>query len=256
MRLLSKWKDTYQKDIDQWIWALSEMETLVSLSCLAHNNPEWCYPIIDNKHLSLNTRSAGHPLLHPRTRINNDLNMSIENHIRLITGSNMAGKSTFLRAIGCNIVLANAGSVCCAESFTLPKLSLFSSMRSNDALEESTSGFYAELKKLKRIIDVVSNKEHCFFLIDEVLKGTNTKDRHLGSVALIKQLIENPSAGLVSTHDLELASLEETTKGQVENWCFEVDVDGDKLSFDYRIKRGVSQSFNATHLMRNMGIKI
>ena len=256
MRLLSSWKDKHSEDIDHWIWALSEMETLISFSCLAHNNPDWCYPEVDVKRSSLNIVDAGHPLIHPKTRIDNDLNMSTEKHIRLITGSNMAGKSTFLRAIGNNIVLANAGSVCCAKSFQLPKLKLLSSMRSNDALQESTSGFYAELKNLKRIIDAVNNHEHCFFLVDEVLKGTNTKDRHIGSIALIKQLIEKPSAGLVSTHDLELATLEQSTNGQVENWCFEVDVAGEKLIFDYKIKRGVSESFNATHLMRNMGINI
>lgn len=256
MRLLASWKDTHQEEVDSWIWALSEMETLVSLSCLAHNNPSWCYPEIEVQSTSLNITAVGHPLIHPESRVDNDLSMDIEKHIRLITGSNMAGKSTFLRAVGCNIVLANAGSVCCAKVFQLPNLKLYSSMRSNDALQESTSGFYAELKNLKRIIDAVNHQEHCFYLVDEVLKGTNTKDRHLGSKALIQQLIEKPSAGLVSTHDLELASLEKTTEGRVENWCFEVDVDGEQLIFDYKIKRGVSESFNATHLMRNMGIHI
>jgi len=255
MNLLASWKKEHQYKIDAWISCLAEFEYLVSLSTVAHNNPDWVYPSFKEEK-SLDAKTLGHPLLKPSTRVDNDISMDTEHHLRLVTGSNMAGKSTFLRAVGINIILAKMGSVVCASSFSLPNLRLLTSMRSQDALSESTSGFYAELKKLKRIIDSVNEESDCFYLIDEVLKGTNTNDRHKGSMALLSQLVERPSSGLVSTHDLGLAILEEQSKGKIENWCFEVEVNDNKLDFDYKINRGVSESFNATHLMRNMGIKV
>ena len=173
----------------------------------------------------------------------------------------MAGKSTWLRTVGINIVLALAGAPVCATEFRLPLLQVYTSMRTQDALHESTSSFYAELKRLKFIIEAVedpakTNDIPVFFLLDEILKGTNSRDRHTGAKALIRQLIASRGAGLIATHDLELGALEAEAEGRIENWAIEVDIKDGKLFFDYKLKRGVSQSFNATLLMQQMGIKI
>jgi len=173
----------------------------------------------------------------------------------------MSGKSTFLRTVGLNIVLALMGAPVFAKRMQLPILGVYTSMRTQDALHESTSSFYAELKRLKMIIEAVENHNKTgegnqpFFLLDEILKGTNSKDRHAGSRALIEQLISEKAAGIIATHDLELGVLEADANGAIENLCIEVQVEGDELIFDYTVRKGVSQIMNATQLMRKMGIK-
>ena len=255
MRLLFSWKKRNADHIFYWLDALAEFEFLNSLAILARNQPSWSRPIIEEDGI-IDATALGHPLIHPTKMIPNSISFPTNKHIKLITGSNMGGKSTFLRTIGLNLVLTYMGSKVCAAKLTTPILDVITSMRTNDALQENTSGFHAELKRLKLILDSVKAQKGNYFLIDEVLKGTNTKDRHEGSKALIRQLIDHDGAGLVSTHDLELAKLEKELEGKLENKCFEVEVSGDKLTFDYKIKYGVSQSFNATQLMRNMGIEI
>lgn len=259
MRLLNNWKKENGDNLQNWLGALGEMEFLCSLANLSYNNPEWCFPNINNETHLIKCEEVGHPLIHRNTRIGNTIDLPTVQHIKLITGSNMGGKSTFLRSVGLNLILSYTGSKVCATRFEAPILSVISSMRTNDALKENTSGFYAELKKLKQIVDAVTDEKgetKHYFLIDEVLKGTNSNDRHEGSKALIKQLLNHNGAGLISTHDLKLANMESEVEGKLENKCFEVEVEGDQLIFDYKIKDGVSQSFNATHLMRNMGIDI
>ena len=255
VRQLELWKEKWRDQLPKWFEALEEFEALSSLATLWYNNPDWVLPVIQEKQ-QLNALGLGHPLIATDKRITNDFVSPVSGHVKLVTGSNMAGKSTFLRTVGLNIVLAMAGSPVCAKRMELPLLQVYSSMRTQDALHESTSSFYAELKRLKTIIEAVEAKDNIFFLLDEILKGTNSNDRHTGSKALIKQLIESGGGGIIATHDLELGLLEAQYGGAVENLCMEVEVQGDELIFDYTIKKGVSQSFNATHLMRNMGIKI
>jgi len=259
MRLLFGWKKRNGRYLHQWLDTLGEMECLCSLANLSFNNPSWCFPTIDQNEDMISCEDIGHPLIHRNTRIGNTIDLKTEQHIKLITGSNMGGKSTFLRSVGLNLVLSYIGSTVCAGKLKAPILAVITSMRTNDALKENTSGFYAELKKLKNIVDAVqdhtTDQQH-YFLIDEVLKGTNSNDRHEGSKALIKQLLNQKAAGLISTHDLKLANLEIAPSEMLDNKCFEVEVNGDQLTFDYKIKDGVSQSFNATQLMRNMGIDI
>ncbi|MEM9930871.1 MAG: DNA mismatch repair protein MutS, partial [Bacteroidota bacterium] len=206
------------------------------------------------------------PLLPPTGRVTNDFSIGTDGHIHLITGSNMAGKSTWLRTVGINLVLANAGGPVCAIPAaanspgilrTRPNLQVWTSMRTQDDLSESTSSFYAELKRLKLIIEAVSDQhQSVFFLLDEILKGTNSRDRHTGSRALIRQLIRDKGAGIIATHDLELAALEKEPGSRVENYAMEVQTTGDQLTFDYKLHPGVCQSFNATALMARMGIEI
>ncbi len=259
VRSLEKWKAAQQDHLLEWFDSLQEFEALISLATLHFNNSEWVFPqIIDEPHFS--GEEIGHPLISKTERVSNNMEMPTEGHIKLVTGSNMAGKSTFLRTIGLNIVLAMSGAPVCAKKLELPQLDVYTSMRTQDALHESTSSFYAELKRLKFIIEAVEDKKpgenDVFFLLDEILKGTNSKDRHTGSKALIRQLIKSQGAGIIATHDLELGALEAEANGTVENLCIEVEVKNDELFFDYKIKKGVSQSFNATLLMKNMGIRI
>lgn len=252
---LERWRHQHKTQLPQWFEALGHFEAISSLANMAYNNPDWAFPDITSQN-ELNVKELGHPLLHRDKRISNDLQMPTQGHIKLITGSNMAGKSTFLRSVGLNIVLAMAGAPVCAKKMELPELQVYTSMRTQDALHESTSSFYAELKRLKFIIEAVEKGENIFFLLDEILKGTNSNDRHTGSKALIKQLTHSKGGGLIATHDLELGILEQQYDGGIENLCLEVEIENGKLRFDYKVKKGVSQSFNATLLMQEMGIKI
>ncbi|MEL7249417.1 MAG: hypothetical protein AAFO03_13405 [Bacteroidota bacterium] len=257
---MDKWKERYKDQLPQWFEALAELEALVSLGNLRHNNPEWTFPNI-HEDRQFAASELGHPLIAADKRVCNDLSMPTQGHMHLLTGSNMAGKSTWLRTVGLNIVMALAGAPVCAKEMQLPPLQVYTSMRTQDALHESTSSFYAELKRLKFIIEAVedpskTNNIPVFFLLDEILKGTNSRDRHTGAKALIRQLIASRGAGLIATHDLELGALEAEAEGRIENWAIEVDIKNGQLFFDYKLKRGVSQSFNATLLMQQMGIKI
>jgi len=252
---LEKWKQQHKTQVLQWFDALAEFEAISSLATLKFNHPEWSFPEITSGD-ELIAQEIGHPLIDRNQLVPNDLSMPTKGHIKLITGSNMAGKSTFLRSIGINVILAMCGSVVCAKKLQLPSLQVYTSMRTTDALHESTSSFYAELKRLKVIIEAVESQSDVFFILDEILKGTNSHDRHTGSRALIQQMIDSKGAGLIATHDLELGDMEDKSNGTVENLRMEVKVESGKLVFDYKIEKGVSESFNATQLMREMGIKI
>jgi hypothetical protein len=253
---LEKWKAQMQTKLPEWFDILQEFDAMVTLGTLHYNHEDWTIPNIDLEFTGLEGIELGHPLIAAKKRVPNDLIVPNSGHIKLITGSNMAGKSTYLRTVGLNVVLAMMGSPICAKSLRLPVLTVNTSMRTQDVLHESTSSFYAELKRLKTIIDSVENGEKIFFLLDEILKGTNSHDRHTGSRALIEQLIKSKGMGLIATHDLELGVLEAEANGTIENLCIEVMVEKDRLVFDYTIKKGVSKSFNATYLMRNMGIRV
>lgn len=259
---LERWKASLQEQLPRWFEAIAEFEALSSFGNLYFNNPEWTLPTLHDAP-RLEGEALGHPLIHRDKRVCNDITVPTDGHIKLVTGSNMAGKSTFLRTVGINIVLAMAGAPACARRLALPPLQVYTSMRTQDALHESTSSFYAELKRLKLIIEAVEAgadkrppEPQAFFLLDEILKGTNSNDRHTGSKALIKQLIRSRGSGIIATHDLELGQLEAGANGAVENLRIEVEIKDGKLYFDYKLKKGVSQSFNATLLMKQMGIKI
>lgn len=252
---LEKWKAEQKELLPHWFDSLQEYEALISLATVYHNNPEWTFASIHDQSF-LEAKNLAHPLINPTNRVGNDFETPTSGHLKLMTGSNMAGKSTFLRSVGLNIVLAMSGAPVCADRFSLPILQVYTSMRTQDALHESTSSFYAELKRLKTIIEAVDSNDNIFFLLDEILKGTNSNDRHKGAKALIIQLIKSKGAGIIATHDLELGALEATSDGAVENLCIEVEIKDGKLFFDYKLKKGVSQSFNATILMKEMGIRI
>lgn len=253
---LENWKQKNNRQINHWFRALAELESLSSIATLSFNHPSWSFPVLQTNEPVFEALQLGHPLIDAQKNVLNDFNTKGSEQINLITGSNMAGKSTFLRSVGVNMVLACMGAPVCAQQLTVSPLRVMSSMRIKDNLEESTSTFYAELKKLKQIIDAVNNNEPVFILLDEILRGTNSNDRHTGSKALIKQLLQHKATGILATHDLELANLANDHPTTVHNYHFDVQVYADELYFDYKLKRGICRSMNASILMKKIGIEL
>lgn len=254
--ILEKWKTDCNQDITRWFHAVGQAEALITISTLSFNHPQWCYPSLSNEQGVFFARDLGHPLIPSWKRVTNSFSTAGEKQLNLVTGSNMAGKSTFLRSVGVNIVLAMMGAANCSSQSEISPMKVMSSMRVSDNLEENTSTFYAELKKLKEIIDALNNKEKVFLLLDEILRGTNSADRHAGSIALIKQLIHQNASGLIATHDLELTKLSDEFPGHVHNYHFDVQVKNEELYFDYKIKPGICTSMNAFLLMKKIGIEL
>lgn len=253
---LEKWKNKNHADVINWFNALGEFEALNSLAILSFNHPYWCYPEIKDEHFFIEGKNIGHPLIATEKCITNPIHINKAGELMLVTGSNMAGKSTYLRSIGINTVLAMAGAPVCASSFSISPVQVISSMRIADNLEESTSTFYAELKKLKTVIEKVNGNENIFILLDEILRGTNSFDRHTGSAALIKQLVKHHAAGIIATHDIELAALKKEFPANILNYHFDVQVSNDELYFDYKLKDGICNSMNASILMKKIGIEL
>lgn len=243
-------------NLSVWINTLAEAEVLSSFANLSFNHPEWCFPEIADQHFTFSAVSMGHPLIPENKRVDNNAGLKGTGKIMLVTGSNMAGKSTFLRTVGVNIVLAMAGAPVCAKEMEISRVSVLSSMRIADNLEENISTFYAELKKLETIIQRVRANEKVLLLLDEILRGTNSNDRHAGSRALIHQLLTEQAVSIVATHDLALTNMEEEYNGQVLNYHFDVQVCGEELFFDYKLKPGICTSMNASLLMRKIGINM
>lgn len=253
---LEKWKEENHSKVMQWFIALGQMEAVSSLATLSFNHPEWCFPVLKNEHFFIEGKNIGHPLIQADKCVSNPLKINHVGELILVTGSNMAGKSTYLRSVGVNTVLAMAGAPVCASDFCLSPVQIISSMRIADNLEENTSTFYAELKKLKLIIDKVNNGEKVFILLDEILRGTNSLDRHTGSAALIRQLIKQNAACIIATHDVELAKMKEEYPENILNYHFDVQVSNDELYFDYKLKEGICTSLNASILMKKIGIEL
>jgi DNA mismatch repair ATPase MutS len=252
---LEQWKKAHTVDVGQWFEVLSEMESLVSLATLHFNHPAWCFPEIQDSKPAFTVTAIGHPLIPPAKMVTSSFSTIGKGQINIITGSNMAGKSTFLRSVGVNLVLGSMGAPVCAGTMRFTPLMVMSSMRIKDNLEENTSTFYAELKKLKEIILAVKHQQPVFILLDEILRGTNSNDRHIGSKALIRQLLNDEAIGLVATHDLELATLAADQPG-IHNYHFDVQVQGEELFFDYVLKDGICNSLNASLLMKKIGIEL
>jgi ABC-type multidrug transport system fused ATPase/permease subunit len=250
---LYAWKNKNQSKLSDWIEVIAEMELTISLASLVYNEPDWCMPETDDLYFHLHGTEIGHPLIPSSTRVTNDFSMDGTGKMAIITGSNMAGKSTFLRSLGINYVLAGMGAPVCARRMDLCEVKMISSMRVADNLAENTSTFYAELKKLEYIIEAVNRNEHVFILLDEVLRGTNSTDRHKGTRALVRQLIKKNAVTVIATHDTDLAH-SESSDISVSNYHFEGKILNDELYFDYRIKKGVCESLNATTLMKKIGI--
>jgi MutS domain V len=250
---LNEWKKKNKNQFKEWFNVIAEMEVANSMASLVYNEPAWCFPILDEKYFHFEADEIGHPLIPVATRITSNFSLEGTGKIALITGSNMAGKSTFLRSLGTNTVLALMGCPVCARKMNGCKVKLISSMRVADNLAENTSTFYAELKKLQYVIESVNKKEKVLILLDEVLRGTNSTDRHKGSKALVRQLLQNGAVAVMATHDTDLAH-SESADPSVFNYHFEGRIQNGELYFDYKIKLGISESLNATTLMKKIGI--
>ncbi len=251
------WKSRYEANILMAFDVIAEFEALNSLAILQRNHPAWVLPIIEDEAAEavIIAKDVIHPLIPTASSVANDYD-STNHRIALITGSNMAGKSTFLRTIGINAVLAYAGAVCSASAFRLPIYHLISYMRIKDSLNESTSTFKAELDRMKFILETVDADKKSFFLIDEMLRGTNSVDKYLGSRAIIRKLMAMAGRGMVATHDLQLATLEEEYNGQVRNYHFDIQVQASEMLFDYKLKHGRCTVFNASMLLKGIGIDV
>ena len=256
MIALNEWRKKNKSVVPKLFQAIAETEVLNTIATIHLNYPGWCLPKLTENHFVFESKELGHPLIPQKERVNNDFLIEKDMLISLVTGSNMAGKSTFLRSIGINIVLAQMGAPVCARHFTVSPVRLMTSMRISDNLAENTSTFYAELKKLKTIIEAVNNREKVFVLLDEILRGTNSQDRHTGSAAFITQLIRHHAFAVIATHDLELAGLKKQFPQSLENYHFDVQVKGEELFFDYKLKEGVCHSLNASLLMKKIGIEL
>ena len=254
---LEAWRKIHGGSLSIWFDALGELEALNSLAGFSYAHPAYATPVIVDDTVMLDFTQAAHPLLVPDRSIGNSLTFSGSGQTVLITGSNMSGKSTFLRTVGANVVLALAGAVVSADRFWCSPVRVFTSMRTQDSLEESTSSFYAELKRLQTLIGLTKQAEAIpvLYFLDEILKGTNSADRHRGAEALIRQMHQTTASGFVSTHDLELGQLTDAD-GFVRNFHFQSDLNNGELVFDYTLRYGVCESFNASQLMQAIGIEM
>ncbi|MDR0310427.1 MAG: hypothetical protein LBJ21_02455 [Acidobacteriota bacterium] len=253
---LERWRGGAGRELPRWFEALAKIEALSSFANAVQNNPRWTMPRIVDEYFTLEAENMGHPLILERERVCNDFSLNGAGQIAVVTGSNMSGKSTFERGIGVNMALALAGAPVCASAFAVTNCRLYTYMRIADSLEEHASSFYAELKRLKKLIDIVKDGEKVFFLLDEVLRGTNSRDRQTGSVALIRQLAGQRVSGIIATHDLALGELERDLPDNVRNSHFDVRINGEDMSFDYKLHRGICTSMNASMLMKKIGIEI
>lgn len=253
---IEKWKGRYSELIPRWFDIIGEFDALSSLGNFKCNNPEYIFPEPAKEDFNFEASNLGHPLIPKTECITNNIAIPGWNQYSIITGANMSGKSTFLRTVGINYVLAMIGAPVFASKFIFYPIILHSSIRTNDSLAKKESFFYAELKRLKEIISELETGQHTFILLDEILKGTNSKDKQAGSIALLEQLIKYQSVGLIATHDLVLGDLIKNYPDNINNFCFEIQIVDDEMSIDYKLQDGVCQNLNATFLMKKMGILI
>ena len=256
---LERWRERTGKSVRVWFDVLGEIEALASLAGFAFEQPSFAMPELA-KDAVFDAKVLGHPLLRDERRVDNDVTLAGAGSCLIVTGSNMSGKSTLLRAMGINAALALAGAPVCAKALRIGPVRLVTSMRVRDSLEEGVSHFYAELQKLKRVIDLARGgaptEGAVLFLLDEILHGTNSRERILGARAIIRELVTCDAMGAVSTHDLGISSLDRELPGKVENVHFQEQVENDKMTFDYRLRGGIVQSSNALRLMKLVGIDV
>ena len=252
---IENWKRDNAEEMIIWFNNIGIMDAYCSLATLAFNEPHWIYPKLSKDKL-LYGKELRHPLMATRECIANDVEIKKKPHFKIITGANMAGKSTYLRTVGANLLLAMMGTVVHAEVFDFTPVKIATSLKTTDSLMKNESYFYAELKRLQTIIKLLENKENVMVFLDEILKGTNSKDKESGSIALLEQLINLNAFGIIATHDLNLAKISTRFSKHTENLRFEAEIKEDKLFFDYKIKPGIAQNLNATFLMKRMGITI
>ncbi len=245
------WKTKNAKSLEKWLTVIGEFEMLNSLANFSYNNPDFTFPDLNENH-ELSFENLSHPLLNPKTRIGNNVNFQPQSFM-ILTGSNMSGKSTFLRSLGINMVLAGIGAPVCASKANIHPLQILVSMRLSDSLSDSESYFYAEIKRLKQIMDELENNQ-AFVLLDEILRGTNSDDKRSGTIEVVKKMIAKKAIGAIATHDIEVCLTTNDFPNQLTNKCFEVEIVNDDLHFDYKLHDGICKNKSATFLMTKMGV--
>lgn len=251
---IERWKARYGQRISKWLETVGELDALCSLGTFAYNHPQYTYPELTEKPFCFLATQMGHPLMPASQCVKNDATIPSRPFFLIITGANMAGKSTYLRTIGVNYLLACIGAPVCCERLKLHPNQLITSLRTSDSLSDNESYFFAELKRLKRIIDLLNQGQQLFIILDEILKGTNSMDKQKGSFDLIRQFMQLKANGIIATHDLLLGSLIKQFPEEIRNYCFEADIKENELTFSYKLREGVAQNMNACFLMKKMGI--
>jgi len=248
---IEQWIKNYADKIETWFEVIAFFDAQNSLATMTFNNPNFVFPKIHNDKQIVASKNLGHPLLSPSKRVNN--NFSIDNQqFFIITGANMAGKSTFLRTVSLAIVMANIGLPVCAESFQYSPIKLITSMRTSDSLTDHESYFFSELKRLKFIVDEIKDEKY-FIILDEILKGTNSTDKAIGSKKFVQKLVRSNSTGVIATHDLSLCEIENELSA-IKNYYFDAEIVNNELYFDYKLKNGVCKNMNASFLLKKMDI--
>lgn len=250
-RALLQWKQTYGTHIAQWLETVATTEVLCSFANFAYNNPHFVYPTFNHQY-RISFEDVGHPLIAENERITNNITLD-EAHFVILTGSNMSGKSTFLRTLGVNMLLAQVGLPVCAREAAIHPLPLLVSMRLSDSLSDGKSYFFAEINRIEQIMTALK-RERCMVLLDEILRGTNSEDKQYGTIKIIERLLSLKAIGIVATHDIEVCKTADRYPEQLQNKCFESYIHEGELSFDYKLREGICQNKNATFLMEKLGI--
>ena len=248
---IEKWVNTYKNQVNNWFDVIAFFDAHNSYGNYIFNHNQYVFPQLSGTEYTINAKALGHPLLPKEMRIDNDFIIA-DNHFYIVTGANMAGKSTFLRTVSLSIVMANVGLPVCAKSFQYKPIKLITSMRTDDSLSEDTSYFFSELKRLKFIVDKI-RQENYFIILDEILKGTNSHDKAIGSKKFVQKLVKSNATGIIATHDLSLCETANELK-QVTNYYFDAQIIDNELYFDYSFKEGICQNMNASFLLNKMGI--
>ncbi|MCF8359814.1 MAG: hypothetical protein K9H26_13715 [Prolixibacteraceae bacterium] len=251
---LIKWHRQNKASYETWSNTYALFDALVSLGNYAFNEPKFCFPKFIGGDFQLKAEQIGHPLINPKKRIVNDFELSGSRKLIVITGANMAGKSTFLRTVGVNIILGQCGAPVCATEMVFAPVKVYTNMRTTDSLFDDESYFFAELKRIKFILDELEKGIPMLIILDEMLKGTNSVDKLAGSRKLLKKLVEKKAPAIVATHDLKLTGMAKDYPYGIQNKCFEINIENDEMHFDYRLQDGVTQTMNATFMMKKMGI--
>lgn len=251
LKALIQWRKDHAEALEDWLEVIGEFEMLNSLANLSYNNPDFVYPTLSTN-FEIKFSNLSHPLLNPETRIGNEVQFYPQSFM-ILTGSNMSGKSTFLRSLGINMVLTGIGSSVCASQANVHPLPVLVSMRLSDSLSDSESYFFAEIKRLKLIMDELEVSP-AFVLLDEILRGTNSDDKRNGTIEVVKKVIKKKTIGAIATHDIEVCLTTNEYPNVLTNKCFEVEIKNDELYFDYKLRDGICQNKSATFLMKKMGV--
>ena len=249
---VEQWISNYADKVEDWFDVVTFFDAYNTLGNFAYNHQVFTYPEITSENITINAKDLGHPLLLPEKRIDSDLELQ-EEQFFIVTGANMAGKSTFLRTVALHIVMANVGLPVCAKDSKYKPIKLITSMRTTDSLTDDSSYFFSELTRLKFVVDTIEKDKNYFVILDEILKGTNSTDKAIGSRKFVEKLVKQNATGIIATHDLSLTEIEAELEG-VKNYYFDAEIKNDELYFDYKLKKGVCQNMNASFLLKKMEI--